>query len=96
MDSRIGVMGGQSPLYTLSGLTLPRLPYPTTVQLDDKHYVVVDDFPLIDVENELAVLRAGLSVDNPRTLLEAHTTSAENLVTEFEADEDGENDDTVG
>lgn len=62
MDSRIGVIGGQPPLHTLSGLSLPHPPYPTTVQLDNEHYVVVDDFPLVDVDSEISVLRASLGL----------------------------------
>lgn len=49
MDERIGIIGGDAPRLTVSGLPLPPHPFPTTVQLDNAHYVVVDTFPTVDV-----------------------------------------------
>ena len=63
MDERIGIIGGHPPRTTLAGLPLPTPPYPITCQLDDAHYVVLDVHPVLDVESQLAQLRAGLVVD---------------------------------
>lgn len=49
MDERIGIIGGDAPRLTVSGLPLPPHPFPTTVALSDTHYVVVDVFPTVDV-----------------------------------------------
>ena len=66
MDNRIGVFGGTPPQVTVSGYPLPAKPYPTTISLDNEHYVVVDLRPTVDVEVVVLELRGMLSaVDAP-------------------------------
>lgn len=66
MDNRIGVFGGIPPQVTVSGYPLPAKPYPTTISLDNEHYVVVDSHPTVNIDEVILVLRGMLSdVDAP-------------------------------
>lgn len=60
MDERIGIIGGDAPRLTVSGQPLPPHPFPTTVQLHNRFYVVVDTFPTVDVNAVISELERTL------------------------------------
>lgn len=57
IHEKIGKRGLYRPTLTLSGNPVGRPPYLTVYQLTNGYYAIGDNFPTVDIENELIALQ---------------------------------------